>query len=107
MSLFANRAIPAVRVGGISVIVGAQVAGQQSSPITISRLYTGSDGQTHEDKMEIRLTPSTMYSEAEASEAVRVSQAQFFRLPKGKVQDWHNPAHRQYVVTLTSRGEVE
>lgn len=107
MSLLASRVIPAVLVGGIAVIVGTQVAGQQPSPITISRLYTGSDGQTHEDRMEIRLTPSTMYSEAEASEAVRVSQAQFFRLPKGKVQDWHNPAHRQYVVTLTGRGEVE
>jgi quercetin dioxygenase-like cupin family protein len=107
MSLFANRVIPAVLVGGIAVIVGMYVAGQQRSPIMITRLYTGSDGQTHEDRMEIRLTPSTMYSEAEASEAVRVSQAQFFRLPKGKVQDWHNPTHRQYVVTLTGRGEVE
>lgn len=57
--------------------------------------------------MEIRLTPSTMYSEAEVSEAIRVSQAQFLRLPKGKVQDWHNPARRQYVVALTGRGEVE
>jgi quercetin dioxygenase-like cupin family protein len=28
-------------------------------------------------------------------------------MPKGKVQDWHNPAHRQYVVTRSGRGEVE
>jgi hypothetical protein len=104
MSLLASRVIPAALVGGIVVIVGTQVAGKQRSPIMITRLYTASDGQTHEDSMEVRLTPSTMYSEAQASEAVRVSQAQFFRLPKGKVQDWHNPAHRQYVVTLTGRG---
>ena len=107
MSLLAVLVIPAVLVGCIAVIVGTHVAGPQRSPIMITRLYTGSDGQTHEDRMEIRLAPSTMYSEAEASEAVRVSQAQFIRLPKGKVQDWHNPAHRQYVVTLTGRGEVE
>ena len=107
MILRASRVIPAVLIGGIAVIVGTHVTGQQRSPIVITRLYTGPEGQTHEDRMEIRLTPSTMYSEAEAAEPVRVSQAQFFRLPKGKVQDWHNPAHRQYVVTLTGRGEVE
>jgi quercetin dioxygenase-like cupin family protein len=107
MSLCASRVIPAAFIGGIAVIVATHVTGQQRSPITITRLYTGPDGQSHEDRMEIRLKPSTMYSEAEASEAVRVSQAQFFRLPKGKVQDWHNPAQRQYVVTLTGRGEVE
>jgi quercetin dioxygenase-like cupin family protein len=107
MSLLASRVIPAIFVGGIALIVGTHVAGQRRSPIMITRLYTGSDGQTHEDRIEIRLTSSTIYSEAESSEAVRVSQAQFFRLPKGKVQDWHNPAHRQYVVTLTGQGEVE
>src|SRR5215467_10737241 len=107
MSLLASRVIPAVLVGGIAVVVGTQIAGQQRSPITITRLYTGLDGQTHADKMEIRLTPSTMYSEAEVSEVIRVSQAQFLRLPKGKVQDWHNPARRQYVVALTGHGEVE
>jgi len=107
MNLRPNRLIPVILVGGIAIIVGKHVTGQQHSPITITRLYTGPDGQTHQGSMEIRLTPSTMYSEADASEAFRVSQAQFFRLPKGKVQDWHNPAHRQYVVTLTGRGEVE
>jgi quercetin dioxygenase-like cupin family protein len=77
------------------------------SPITITRLYTGSDSQTHAESVEIALTPSTAYSEVGQSEPVKVSEAQFFRLPKGKVQDWHNPARRQYVVTLTGRGEVE
>lgn len=107
MCSFAGRVVWAVLVGGIAVVMATHVVGQQRSPIVITRLYTGSDGQTHEDKTEIRLTPSAMYSEAEASETVKVSQAQFFRLPKGKVQDWHNPAHRQYVVTLTGQGEVE
>ena len=107
MSLLASRLIPAALFGGIVLGVGTQVAGQQRSPIMITRLYTAPDGQTHEDRVEIRLTQSTMYNETEASEALRVSQAQFLRLPKGKVQSWHNPAHRQYVVTLSGRGEVE
>ena len=107
MRSLARWAIPVILLGGIAVIVGTHLAGQPRSPIVITRLYTRSDGQTHEDRMEIRLTASTLYSEAEASEAVKVSQAQFMRLPRGKVQDWHNPARRQYVVTLTGRGEVE
>jgi hypothetical protein len=93
--------------GSLNVIVSIPISGEQLSPITITRLYTESDSQTHAESVEITLTPSTVYSEASASEPVKVSEAQFFRLPKGKVQDWHNPAHRQYVVTLTGRGEVE
>jgi quercetin dioxygenase-like cupin family protein len=48
-----------------------------------------------------------MYSFAEASDTIKVTEAQFLRLPKGKVQDWHNPARRQYVVILSGRAEVE
>jgi quercetin dioxygenase-like cupin family protein len=92
---------------GLTVIVSIRLSGWQLSPITITRLYTGSDSQTHAESVEITLTPSTAYSEFGASEPVKVSEAQFFRLPKGKVQDWHNPAYRQHVVTLTGRGEVE
>src|SRR5690242_5169285 len=89
------------------VAVSLCLTAGQLSPITITRLYTGSDSQTHAASVEITLTPSTVYREAGASEPVKTSEAQFFRLPKGKVQDWHNPARRQYVVTLTGRGEVE
>jgi hypothetical protein len=74
----------------LTVIVSIRLSGGRLSPITITRLYTGLDSQTHAESIEIMLTPSTIYSEADASEPVKVSEAQFFRLPKGKVQDWHN-----------------
>jgi hypothetical protein len=96
-----------VLAGSLVVIVNTRLNSWQRSPLTITRLYTGSDGQTHAESVQIKLTPSTIYSQAEWSEPVKVSEAQFFRLPKGKVQDWHNPARRQYVVTLTGKGEVE
>ena len=92
---------------GFIVAVSMGVAAQQHQPITVVRLYTGSDGQTHNENVEVKFSPSSLYPKAEASEAVKVSEAQFFRLPKGEVQDWHKPAHRQYVVTLRGRGEVE
>ncbi len=37
----------------------------------------------------------------------KVSGAQFVRWPPGHVRDWHNAEQRQYVVTLSGRGEVE
>ena len=107
MRSITKRVVPLALAGTITVILTIRLGGWQLSPITITRLYTGSDNQTHAESIEITLTPSPIYKEASASEPVRVSEAQFFRLPKGKVQDWHNPAHRQYVVTLTGRGEVE
>lgn len=103
----AKKAIPTLVIGFIVAALSTQLAAQQHKPMTILRLYTGSDGQTHEDNVQVKFTSTTMYPEAEASEAVKVSEAQFFRLPKGKVQDWHKPAYRQYVVTLSGRAEVE
>ena len=102
-----RRAVLLALAGSLIFIVRICLNGGQLSPITITRLYTGSDRQTHAEIVPIALTPSTLYREAGASEPVRVSEAQFFRLPRGKVQDWHNPARRQYVVTLTGRGDVE
>ncbi len=107
MRSITRRAVLLALAGSLMVIVSICLNGGQLSPITITRLYTGSDSQTHAENVEVTLTPSTVYSEAGASEPVKVSEAQFFCLPKGKVQDWHNPARRQYVVTLTGRGEVE
>jgi quercetin dioxygenase-like cupin family protein len=107
MHWIGRRVVPVVLVGSLAVIVSTRLRGWQLSPVTVTRLFTGSDGQTHAENVEIGLTPSAIYSEALASEPVKASEAQFFRLPKGKVQDWHNPARRQYVVTLSGRGEVE
>ena len=60
MSLLVNRIILAVLVGGIAVVVGAHLFGQQRSPVMVTRLYTGSDGQTHQDLIEVKFTPSTI-----------------------------------------------
>jgi quercetin dioxygenase-like cupin family protein len=53
------------------------------------------------------LTPSATYAFAEQSEAFKASGIHFLRLPRGKVQDWHNPAHRQYILVLKGKCEVE
>ena len=81
--------------------------GQQSKPIKVMRLYSASDGPALADTFELKLTPSAAYSFAEQSEAFKASGIQFLRLPRGKVQDWHNPAHRQYILVLKGKCEVE
>lgn len=107
MVSIASKTIPPLVIGFIFLAVSTRIPAQQHRPMTILRLYTASDGQTHTENVEVKFSPTTLYPKAEASEAVKVSEAQFFRLPKGEVQNWHKPAHRQYVVTLSGRGELE
>jgi quercetin dioxygenase-like cupin family protein len=84
-----------------------QVAAQRGMPITITRLYTGPDGQTHAEKTEVKLRPSTLRAGLDESEPLKVSGAQFFRWPRGYVWEWHTATKRQYVITVSGRGEVE
>ena len=55
----------------------------------------------------MKLTPSATLAGREESETLKVSGARFFRWPPGHVQDWHNALQRQYVLTLSGRGEAE
>lgn len=65
-------------MGFVVVAASTRIAAQQHQPMTIIRLYTGSDGQTHKKNLEVKFSPTTIYPKAEASEAVKVSEAQFF-----------------------------
>lgn len=46
-------------------------------------------------------------STAERSEALKAANLQFRRFPRGWVNDWHPAPVRQYVITLSGRGEIE
>ena len=85
---------------------------QQRTPITLTRIYTGSDGQTHAETVEMKLTPATgRYAQFakwwEQSETVKVTSSRFIRWAPGFVQDWHPAAARRYVISLSGQGEVE
>jgi hypothetical protein len=85
------------------------VLSQQRSRATLTRLYTGPDGQTHAEEVDLTLTPSALLDGTERSE-VKVNNMAFQRWPPGHVNDWHNAGQvggRQYVMTLSGRGEVE
>ena len=80
------------------------VAAQTRKPFTITRLYTGPDGQTHVEEIEVKLTGNPLN---EVSEMLKVTGAEINRAPAGRVNDWHHAPRRQYVITLSGRGEIE
>jgi quercetin dioxygenase-like cupin family protein len=82
----------------------AVVAAQTSKPFTITRLYTGPDGQTHIEEMAVKLTGDPVN---QVSEMFKVTGAEIHRAPAGRVNDWHTAPRRQFVITLSGRGEIE
>lgn len=82
--------------------------GRQRTPISLTRLYTGSDGETHaEEIVDVRLTADATRGGLEVSDVIRVSGLQFARTSPGWVRDWHAGERHQYIVTLSGRGEIE
>jgi hypothetical protein len=83
----------------------AQGAGaQEHKRIFITRLYTGADGQTHAEEIDAKFSPAggnDVYS------LMANAGAELHRAPPGRVADWHTAPRRQYVMTLSGRGEIE
>jgi hypothetical protein len=85
---------------------------QQRTPVTLTRIYTGSDGQTHAESLEIKLTPAAgrfaQFAQWwDQSQTAKVTSSHFVRWAPGFVQDWHPAAARRYVISLSGQGEVE
>lgn len=77
-------------------VVGAQTR----KPIMVTRIYTGPDGQSHAEEIEMALSDGR-------SEMLKVTGVQFRRTPPGTFSDWHRGPRRQYIITLSGRGEIE
>ena len=78
-------------------VVGAQMR----KPIMVTRIYTGTDGQSHAEEIELKI------SNGNASEMIKATSVQFRRTPPGSFSDWHVGPRRQFVITLSGRGEIE
>lgn len=66
--------------------------------MSITRLYTGADGQTHMEALDLNTHPELATLQAAKGIVFRVTQPGYF-------SDWHNAPRRQFVITLS--GEVE
>ena len=62
----------------------------------ITRLYTGKDGHSHFEEIEVE------------DEKLQAGEGIVFRYaPPGHVQQWHPAPRRQYVITLSGEAEIE
>ena len=80
-------------------------AAQKRTPISMTRIYTGPDGQTHAEEIDVKLKQGG--TSGELSELLKVTGLQFRRTPPNYFVDWHPAPQRQYVITLSGRGEIE
>ena len=82
----------------------AVVMAQSHKPFFITRIYTGPDHQTHAEQVELKFTSG---SPNEVSRMLEVTGAELHRAAGGNVEDWHRAPRRQYVITISGRGEIE
>lgn len=77
-------------------VVGAQAR----KPIMMTRIYTGPDGLSHAEEIEMKSTGGV-------TEMMKATGAQFSRRSPGPASDWHVGPRRQFVITLSGRAELE
>ena len=80
-------------------------AAQKRTPITVTRIFTGPDNQTHAEEITVKMMPGGR--SGELSEMLKATGLQFRRTPPNYFVDWHSAPQRQYVITLSGRGEIE
>jgi len=77
------------------------VGAQTRTPIKVTRLYTGPDGQSHAEEIELAI------ANGNATEMMKATGVAFSRAAPGYFNDWHVGPRRQFVITLSGRGEIE
>ena len=80
-------------------------AAQQRPGIIVTRVFTGPDGQAHAEEIRMKMAPTDVSTEV--SEMAKVPGVQFRRQAPNYFEDWHTAPRRQYVITLSGRGEIE
>ena len=93
-------------VGGVRWFGPESVSAQERTPIKVTRIYTGEDGKTHAEEIDVPLSPGRRAT-TELSETVPVTSVQFRRNSPAYYIDWHTAPRRQYVITLAGESEVE
>ena len=77
------------------------VVAQTRKPILMTRIYTGPDGLSHAQEIEMKLTGGGV------SDMMKATGVQFSSRPPAPSEAWHTGPRRQYVITLSGRAEIE
>jgi quercetin dioxygenase-like cupin family protein len=78
----------------------AALAQQARKPIMMTRIYTGADGLSHSERVEMKLTPN-------GTNTMKATGVEFSSRPAAPAGDWHTGPRRQFVITLSGRAELE
>lgn len=81
------------------------IVAQQPAGILVTRIFTGPDGQTHAEEINMKLARGDQSTEV--SEMMKAKGVQFRRQSLHYFEDWHTAPRKQYVITLSGRGEIE
>jgi hypothetical protein len=96
-----NTRVAAVALVALSALIWrASTVAQTRKPILITRIYTGADGLTHAEQIELKANGGV-------SEMIKATGVQFSSRPAAPPSDWHPGPARQYVITLSGRAELE
>jgi hypothetical protein len=79
----------------------AEDVAQSSKPVMITRFFTGSDGLTHAEEIEVKFAPG-----GGGYNLLANSGAQLRRTPPGRENAYHTASRRQYVITLSGHAEL-
>lgn len=108
MSTAMNRRMA---LGTLSVVLMCVVpttkdnaAEQARTRVSVTRLYTGPDNQSHFEEIEVAFSSSTAVGIAQL---MKTAGAELRRTPAGNVQDWHTASRRQYIITLSGHTQIE
>ncbi len=77
------------------------VVAQTRKPVMVTRIYTGPDGQSRAEQIEMKLNAGG------TAEMINATGVQFSSRSAAPVSDWHTGPMRQYVITLSGRAELE
>jgi hypothetical protein len=81
------------------------VVAQQRAGIAVTRIFTGPDGQTHTEEVNVKLARDD--ASTELSEMMKTTGVRFRRQAPNYFEDWHTAPRKQYVITLSGQGEIE
>ena len=79
----------------------AEGVAQNGRPVMITRFFTGPDGLTHAEEIEVKFAPG-----GGAYNLLANSGVQLRRTPPGRENDYHTASRRQYVITLSGHAEL-
>jgi hypothetical protein len=115
---FGAKRVVTVAMLGFGLLAGrgaaAQEAATEGPKVIVTRIFTGADGLSHAEDIELKRGPGGLGDMLKATGARLTSQAptpgadpSFKGVTPASAKEWHNGPARQFVITLTGHSEVE